>query len=305
MNETENSKHIISISLGSSKRDAIAELELENRKFIIERRGTDGSMKQMKKLLEEYDGKATAIGLGGTDLYVYAGKKRYTFSQSARLVSRVKRTPILDGSGLKNSLERKLIRELAKGDQVPIKGQKVLLMCAVDRFGMAEALQEAGAEVIFGDLLFSLNINKPLHSLEALGRWAALLAPIITKLPVGWFYPVGEDQEKREPRYPEYFEQSQIIAGDFHYIKKFMPPKLVGKTIITNTVTKADREMLKQAGVKLLVTTTPCLAGRSFGTNVMEALLVALKGASGPLKAEEYLELLDKYNIKSSIEFLD
>ena len=305
MGAMETCKHIISISLGSSKRDAKAELELDGQKFIVERRGTDGSMRMMKKLLEEYDGKATAIGLGGTDLYVYAGNKRYTFSQSARLVARVKKTPILDGSGLKNSLERKLIRELAQGNQVPIKGQRVLLMCAVDRFGMAEALQEAGAEVVFGDLLFSLNINRPLHSLKALGNWAALLAPIITKLPVGWFYPVGKDQDKREPRYPEYFEQSDIIAGDFHYIKKFMPDRLPGKTIITNTVTAADRTMLREAGVKILITTTPCLAGRSFGTNVMEALLVALKGAKKSLPAEEYLDLLERYHIESSLEYLD
>ena len=84
---------------------------------------------------------------------------------------------------------------------------------------MAEALLEAGAEVTFGDLIFGLNVNKPLYSLKALAWWAALLAPLVTKLPVSWFYPMGKDQELRVVRHPEYFLENDIIAGDFHYIK--------------------------------------------------------------------------------------
>ena len=296
-------KRVVSISLGSAKRDAQAVLELGGQKISIERRGTDGDFEKARQLLEQWDGKADAIGLGGTDLYVYAGKKRYTFRESARLIANVHKTPVLDGSGLKNSLERKLIQTLAAGDKVKIKGSKVLLVCAVDRFGMAEALQRAGAEVTFGDLIFGLNINKPLYSLRALSFWAALLAPVVTKLPVSWFYPMGKEQELRVVRHPEYFLENYIIAGDFHYIKKFMPAKLPGKTIITNTVTAADRVMLKQAGVRVLITTTPCIEGRSFGTNVMEAMLVALHNGSGPLAASEYLKLLEHYHIESSVEY--
>lgn len=303
MEASKQAKHIISISLGSSKRDASAILDFAGQRVSIERRGTDGDLVKARKLMEQWDGKVDAIGLGGTDLYVYAGHKRYTFRESARLIANVHHTPVLDGSGLKNSLERRLIRRLAAEGQVPIKDSKVLLVCAVDRFGMAEALLEAGAKVTFGDLLFGLNINKPLYSLKALSWWASLLAPLVTRLPVSWFYPMGSEQEKREVRFPQYFLENDIIAGDFHYIKKFMPEKLPGKIIITNTVTAADREMLQRAGVKMLITTTPCISGRSFGTNVMEALLVALHGGKGPLHADEYLRLLEHYHIESSVEY--
>ena len=81
-----------------------------------------------------------------------------------------------------------------------------------------------------------------------------------------------------------------------------MPDRLPGKTIITNTVTAADRSMLERAGVKTLITTTPCIGERSFGTNVMEAMLVALHNGRGPLPAEEYLKLLEHYHIESSVE---
>lgn len=303
MGASTQAKHIISISLGSSKRDASASLELNGQKVCIERRGTDGDFTKARQMLEYWDGKVDAIGLGGTDLYVYAGKKRYTFRESARLIANVHQTPVLDGSGLKNSLERKLINKLATEGKVPINGSKVLLVCAVDRFGMAEALQEAGAKVIFGDLIFGLNIDKPLHSLRALSWWAALLAPIVTNLPVSWFYPMGKEQDVRVGSHQKYFLENDIIAGDFHYIKKFMPEKLSGKIIITNTVTAADRVMLQRAGIKMLITTTPCIEGRSFGTNVMEAMLVALQNGKGPLAADDYLRLLEDYHIESSVEY--
>ena len=304
MSSQKHTKHIISISLGSSERDAKATVVLGEQELLVERRGTDGDFAKARQLMEACDGKVDAIGLGGTDLYVYAGDTRYTFRESAKLIANVKNTPVLDGSGLKNSLERRLIRKLAGEGTIDFKNKKVFLVCGVDRFGMAEALQEVGAKLTFGDLLFGLGFNKPLRSLKALASWAKVLAPVVTRLPVSWLYPMGKEQQKRTPKFSQYFLENDIIAGDFHFIRKFMPEKLPGKTIITNTVTSADRAMLKEAGVKLLVTTTPSLEGRSFGTNVMEALLVALKGAKASLSADEYIALLDKYKIEASIEYL-
>ena len=55
-----------------------------------------------------------------------------------------------------------------------------------------------------------------------------------------------------------------------------MPESLKDKIIVTNTTTREDIELLRERGSKMLVTTTPDLEGRSFGTNVMEALVVAL-----------------------------
>lgn len=305
MSSTKYCKHIISISLGSSERDAKAVVKLGDVEALVERRGTDGDFAKARQLMEQYDGRADAIGLGGTDLYVYAGKQRYTFRESARLIANVRQTPVLDGSGLKNSLERRLIAKLAAEEVVDFRNKKVLLVCGVDRFGMAEALQEEGAQLTFGDLLFALNIDKPIRSLKALAWWAKLLAPVLTKLPVSWLYPMGKEQQVRTPKFPQYFLENDIIAGDFHFIRRFMPESLPGKIIITNTVTAADRKLLKEAGVKLLITTTPCLDGRSFGTNVMEALLVAVKGERKPLAPAEYIALLEQYKIESSVEFLN
>lgn len=298
-------KHIVSVSLGSSERNAKSIVRLNGQTFLIERRGTDGDLQKARQLLEQLDGEVDALGLGGTDLYVYAGGRRYTFRESAKLIENVKKTPVVDGSGLKNSLERILINRLAADKIIDFKGKKVLLVCGVDRFGMAEALVANGADVTFGDLIFGLNWEHPIRSLRTLDSFAKLLAPFLTKLPVRWFYPTGKKQCQRKPQHQKYFLDNDIIAGDFHFIRRFMPEKLTGKTIITNTVTADDRKLLRNAGVHCLITTTPSLDGRSYGTNVMEGLLVAASGAKKPLDAAAYEKLLAEYKIESGLEFLN
>lgn len=300
-----SSKHIVSVSLGSSERNAKSIVRLNGQAFIIERLGTDGNLEKARQLLEELDGHVDALGLGGTDLYVYAGGSRYTFRESAQLIKNVKKTPVLDGSGLKNSLERSLINRLAVDGTIAFQGKKVLMVCGVDRFGMAEALVANGADVTFGDLIFGLNWEHPIKSLQTLDKFARLLAPILTKLPVRWFYPIGDKQSQRKPQHQQYFLENDIIAGDFHFIRRFMPDKLPGKTIITNTVTAGDRKLLRNAGVHCLITTTPSLDGRSYGTNVMEGLLVAASGAKKQLDAASYERLLQEYKIESGLEYLN
>ena len=83
-----------------------------------------------------------------------------------------------------------------------------------------------------------------------------------------------------------------------------MPPYLEGNVILTNTATAADRERLREAGVRLLITTTPCLGGRSFGTNVLEAALVASVGADRSLTPARYEELIAAYGLEPSVEWL-
>jgi hypothetical protein len=97
--------------------------------------------------------------------------------------------------------------------------------------------------------------------------------PIAGRLPFEWIYPTGEKQEKRIPKWEKYYQWGTVIAGDCHYIKRHMPDKLEGKIIATNTTTTSDIEQFRKAGVKYVVTSTPVLEGRSFGTNMMEAAL--------------------------------
>ena len=66
-----------------------------------------------------------------------------------------------------------------------------------------------------------------------------------------------------------------------------------GKAIVTNTITSKDVDLLRERGLRLLVTTTPQLRGRSPGTNVLEAAIVAALGRPPEtITPDDYLRAL-------------
>lgn len=298
-------KRVVSISIGSSKRNKSVEAELLGEKLIIERIGTDGDMEKAAQMYQELDGKVDAFGVGGADLGMYIDDKWYNLHSVQKLVQFIKVTPVVDGAGLKNTLEYRLAPFIEQhlGDYV--KEKKAFIMTGVDRWGMGQSFLRAGYETVFGDLMIILGIPIALHSERSLRRAFSLMYPIAARLPFEWIYPTGEKQEKRTPKYGEHFEWATVIAGDCHYIKHYMPDKLAGQVICTNTTTSEDVEFFRQAGIKYLVTVTPVLEGRSFGTNVMEAALVAVAGKGRKLSLEELDQMIDRLNMEPQLQELN
>lgn len=294
-------KRVVGISLGSGKRDHAVTVELLGTECRIERIGTNGDISAMISFIRENDGKIDAFGLGGMDRYIYAVDKRYEFRDAQKVVRAASQTPIVDGSGLKNTLERKTIHQVAENTDILQNNPRVLLMSAMDRLGMAQALEEEGCRMVYGDVLFALGLPFPLYSLQKLARLARTVVPIIRLLPFSLLYPTGKKQEVGQPRHERYFQEADIIAGDYHFIKRYMPQEMPGKTIITNTVTSDDLYFLKERKIRRLVTTTPELKGRSFGTNVLEALLICLAGSDRELNPDKYHCLLTQLDIQPRV----
>ena len=271
-------KHVVSVSLGSSARDVDVTVELLGEMVRIQRRGTDGSVAGARALVADLDGQVDAIGLGGLDLFLQWMGRRYYFREARVIAAAAKRTPVVCGAGLKDTLERRAVALLEPS--VGWRGRRVLLTVAVDRFGMAEALVEHGADMRFGDLMFALGLPWPIHSMRALDRVARMLAPPLTKLPVSWLYPTGSKQNApaTSQRFAAHYAWAEVVAGDWHTIRRYAPERLDGLTIFTNTTTKADVAFLASAGAARLVTTTPRFEGRSLATNLLEAAFVALRG---------------------------
>jgi hypothetical protein len=288
-------KRVVSISLGSSKRDKSSRVNVLGEEFLVERIGVDGDLRRFAEMFARLDGEADALGIGGADLHLWIDDRRYTFRQIERLVAGAKSTPVVDGSGLKNTLERKLVYRLRDEGIVDFAHSRCFLTMAVDRFGMARALAEVCPRVVFGDAMFGLGLPIRLRSYGAIRALGRALLPIITKLPFQWFYPTGQKQEERKPKFVWAFEEADVICGDWHYIRRHCPDRLNGKTILTNTLRSKDLEFLTEAGATRAITSTPNIEGESFGTNVMEGVLVAYLGKRPEqLTTQDYEDALAK-----------
>ena len=117
-------KKVVSVSLGSSKRDHEVLTSFLGQEFSIKRIGTNGDIDKAVELIKSLDGEIDAFGMGGIDLYIVAGKHRYTLRDAKVLRKASVKTPMVDGSGLKNTLERKIIKYLADNQIINFKEKK-------------------------------------------------------------------------------------------------------------------------------------------------------------------------------------
>jgi hypothetical protein len=271
-------KRAVSISIGSSARDKKVEINLLGETVSLERIGTDGDMEKAAQLYGELDGKVDAFGVGGAVLGIMIEDKWSTMHSVQSLIKYVKTTPVVDGTGLKMTLEKQVTKVIDEELHGYVKEKRALVAVALDRWGTASAFLDAGYDCIFGDLMFAMGMSIPLRSERAVRNMAAALLPVMSRAPFSWIYPTGEKQNQREPKFEKEFNWATVVAGDCHYLWRYMPEQLPGRVIVTNTTTPADKEFFKNAGIKYLITTTPVLDGRSFGTNMMEAAIVAALG---------------------------
>jgi len=298
-------KQAVSISLGSSTRDKKVTITLFDEEITIERIGTDGDVEKAIQLYHELDGKVDAFGVGGIDLGMTVAGRYYPLHDAQKLVAGVRQTPVVDGGGLKQTLERTIAQFIEReiGDEV--RPKRALITAGVDRYGSALSFDEEGYEILFGDLGFALGIPVPIRSLRGLRLLARILMPIVGRMPLEFLYPTGEKQEEIVPKFGKWYAWATVICGDCLYIKRHMPDRLDGKVIATNTTTPADVEAFRQRGVRYLVTATPRLEGRSFGTNMMEAALVAVAGKGRPLTTAKLQEMLEQLDLKPTIQRLN
>jgi hypothetical protein len=293
-------KQAVSISLGSSTRDKRVVVEFNGVEILVERIGTDGDIGKARNLYNDLDGKVDAFGVGGVDLYLRLDEREYPLRAVLKLVSGVTKTPLVDGRGLKYTLERRVF-ELAEMYKVrPPRFKQAFIPVAIDRQGLATAVAEVSDQIILGDLMVGLGIPIPVNGMKAFKRVARFMLPFVSLFPMSLLY-YGSDGAEQEPRFTKFFEGSDLLAGDFLFMRKYMPLDLTGKTVITNTTTEADIDLLKDRNVSRVITTTPRFEGRSFGTNMMEAALTAYAGKGRPLTDHELNVMIDELGLVPAV----
>jgi hypothetical protein len=286
-------KKILSVSVGSSARDHTTRHTFLGQECEISRQGTDGDFDKAVQRYSDMDGKVDAFGVGGVEFYLRIDQKRWYFRDVNRIRRAVKISKIGDGNGVKELLERQafaaLEKHLNEKENKTLKGMPALITTAVERYGMAEAMVDSGLDLTFGDFMFALGLPIAVRKISTVRVLGKLL-----------------QDKPPQPKWDKYYKQSTVLGGDFIQIRQYMPDDLTGKIIVTNTTTSKNVEELKKRNLHILVTVTPRLEGRSFGTNVMEATLLALmdKPQSEVTKAD-FKDLIDRIPLQPNIEVLN
>ncbi|HNT54624.1 MAG TPA: hypothetical protein PKG95_07920 [Anaerolineaceae bacterium] len=298
-------KRAVSVSLGSPSRNKKVLLTLKGVDIEVERIGTGGDVAAAQKLYAALDGKVDCLSVGGVDLRLPLGDRWYPLRSAMKLIKDVHQTPVVDGSGLKHTLERRVF-ELARPQLGEIPHFKnAFIPMIVDRLGLGHAVAEVADEVVIGDLMMEFGLPFPIHGLKQYYRVARLLLPFVSYLPLATIFPPGYKDEPIVPKYEKIWAAADLIAGDFLYMRKHLPNDLQGKWIVTNTTTSDNVDLFRTRGAKVVITTTPVFEGRSFGTNMMEATLTAYAGKGRTLTAAELNALIDELDFRPTVQFFD
>lgn len=279
-------KHVVSVSLGSPMRDYETEIISPFGALHVRRIGTGGDLGRAAGLFKSFDGMVSALGMGGVNMTLRAGERRYKLAAGLKLAAQVKITPLVDGGGIKDTIERDLVSYIRAKAGWPRRDQVVLMPSVLDRFGLAVSLEQAGCRLIIGDAMFALGVPLPFYSLASFNTATRVALPLLRRLPISFLYPLGEKQAAIKSRYERHYRRAEILAGDFHFLRRYLPADLSGKDIITSTVSPEDVKDLKNRGARWLATASPSFNGRSLGANVLEAICAALlesKGGSVPV----------------------
>ena len=296
-------KRAVSVSLGSSTRDKRVVVTLGGERILLERIGTDGDVEKAQRLFTELDGQVDALGVGGVDLYLRLHGHEYPLHAALKLVKDVHQTPVVDGRGLKHTLERRVF-ELAADQLGTIPHFRCgFVPMAIDRPGLAQAALDVSGQVIFGDLMFGLDIPIALRGLKQYRTVARVMLPFVSHFPMHMLF-YGSKGYEPKPKWQKWWNQADLIAGDFLFMYKHMPADLTGKTVVTNTTTPENIDRLRQRGVRVVITTTPRYEGRSFGTNATEAMLTAYAGKKRPLTDAELSDLIDHLGLCPTVQWL-
>lgn len=301
-------KRIVSISLGSSQRDFQFTTSLLGQHIEVRRVGTNGDVAQAAALVREYDGQVDAIGLGGLIPVFRVGAAHYPHNEALRIATSAQRTPVVDGSGFKATLERWAVQQANRVQPGMFRFRRILLTSGVERYALAQALAQYDGELRFADPL--VHIGLPFlpvpKSIKQLELYAATALPILALLPYKVLHPVGLGREGQDTRAEALFRWADIIVGDFAYIRRFAPPNLQGKTIITDDPSLIEIDDLRERGAQTLITMTPALSESHpfVATDLLEAIAVALmESGSHPTEAD-LLAFIDNVKWQPTVKHL-
>ena len=174
-------------------------------------------MEKAHRLFTELDGKVDALGVGGVDLYVRLDRREYPLHAALKLVEGVRQTPVVDGRGLKHTLERRVFELAAPAlGEIP-HFRRAFVPVAVDRLGLAHAVSEVADEVIFGDLMVALGIPIPIRGLRRYYQVARVMLPFVSHFPMSMLF-YGSGGAESEPKYTRYWRGYDLLAGGLLFL---------------------------------------------------------------------------------------
>jgi len=275
-------KRVVCISVGASKYNYEFETEFMGQDFSVKRIGTDGDFKKAEGLLNYWDQKVDAIGIGSVKFPYTIGPKRLTEKRTRRiekLAEKIK-TPVTTGANLRKVSFEWSIRSNQYNMNNIFSNARILVLSGMVNYNLASILSEYTENITFADPILEHGIPKFLNSIKELEMYANGVHEVLNYTPAKRLTTSAVPiQIWNRFILRKAMQKSSMIMVPYHdfynYLNVAGLEELGHKTVITSTVYDDRVKFLKQRGVDMIIDNTPKIFERVVGINVIEAMIIA------------------------------
>lgn len=266
------------------------------------RRHAVADLETVEALLRSEDGKVTAFALEGMARRLQVGRRSEQHQTIAPLFDVVEHTPVVDGGGIRDALERWAVRLISDEHPGTFSYKHVLIVPGLNHTGLAQALAGYTEDVHYADNIIYFALPGAVGSTTGLTRYAGPALRQLRHAPPSRLWPTAGLPEHKRVEGP--FQWADVLAGDLGAIRRYAPTDLKRKIIVAECVSDEDVIAMRERGAELLITTMPTItadgvaavpnmAPARFSAAILEALFAALRDdPHAPLNEGTYLNLL-------------
>ncbi len=291
-------KTVVSVTMGSSKKDFSFETEFLGQRYKVQRMGADKDPKKAWELLRRQQAHADAISLSEVADHVHVGTTTIVNRDTQKLTKVVTRVPVTTGAKLRRLLQVRAVRYVQRELGHYFNNNLVLFMSGMRNYEIAVALSDYTKNLSFADPVFQAGSPVLLGSLTQLELYAK-----------GNEFVAGQKTwrmlEKslaglKNLRVANAVGKAHVIVGNYDEIRAVGTlANLHGKTLITSAVDDEQLTFYKQCKVNLVIDISPKLFDRVVGISTLEAMILAkLERPPEELADEEFVEIIDELDLK-------
>lgn len=296
---------VLDLAIGEETRA----LAFAGQQVTIHRIGTNGNLELTQQLLRQADGQMDAIALEGMPAQLRLGTASHAHDEGAALKNIATQTPVVDGSGVRDGLERWAIM-LADRAQPGIFAEKYILMVpGVNHAGLIDEITKHSPVVRYADpfVFFNLPDFPGVGSKQSLEQAAAPTLEQLAHMPFKRVHARAGTPHAQRAESP--FTHADVLVGDIGAIRRYAPHELKRKTIVVEYATEEDVEDLRTRGASIVVTLMPGLEEKgalgNLPASVLEAIFVACRArAEMPLNEDTYLDMMAGLDWTPHIRYL-
>jgi predicted amino acid dehydrogenase len=291
-------KKVITVTLGSSKKDFEFKTRFLGQEFSVQRLGADRDSSKAWELMRRQQANADAIALSDTVDHYHVGLRTVVNKESQRLMQVVTRVPVTTGASLRRLLQVRAVRHVQKELGHYFNNNLVLFLSGMRNYDMAVALSEYTRNLSFADPVFHAGSPLLLSSLEQLELYAKGKELIPDIVPGEFLKSVLKTVKNKIVA--NAVARSHVIVGTFREIQAVAAGgNLEGKTLITSAIDDDALAFFTKHKVNLVVDVSPKLFDKVVGISTITAMILAsMDKPESEVSDHDFEEIINELDIK-------